>query len=69
MNNITQPRDKAIYVRQWIGEKVQVVTTNQNNCVGILTNIVFADKQLMYIMIDDQVCLNFQHIVEIRLER
>lgn len=65
-------RDKLIYLRQWVGEKVLAVTavgTNQNNYTGRLTNIVFDGTRLMYILLDDQVCLNFDHIVEIRLEK
>lgn len=62
-------RDKLIYLRQWVGEKVLTVTANSSNYTGKLTNIVFDGTRLMYILLDDQVCLNFDHIVEIRLEK
>jgi hypothetical protein len=60
------PREKLIYLRQWVGDKVSVITVNEGSYVGQLTNIVFDGTRLMYIMLDDQVCLNFEHIVEIR---
>lgn len=62
-------RDKLVYLRQWVGEKVLTVTANSSNYTGKLTNIVFDGTRLMYILLDDQVCLNFDHIVEIRLEK
>jgi hypothetical protein len=62
-------RDKLIYLRQWVGEQVQAVTDNQSNYTGKLTNIVFDGTRLMYILLDDQICLNFDHVVEIRLEK
>jgi RNase P/RNase MRP subunit p29 len=62
-------RDRLTYLREWVGEKVLVVTENQSNYTGRLTNIVFDDKRLMYIMLDDRICLNFDHVVEIRLEK
>jgi hypothetical protein len=61
-------RDKLIYLRQWVGEKVLAVTA-QSNYTGRLTNIVFDGTRLMYILLDDQICLNFDHVVEIRLEK
>jgi hypothetical protein len=63
------PREKLIYLRQWVGDRVSVVTNNQNNYEGQLTNIVFDGTRLMYIMLDDQVCLNFDHVVEIRIRK
>jgi hypothetical protein len=63
------PRDKLIYLRQWVGEKVLAVTANQAHYSGRLTNIVFDGTRLMYVLLDDQICLNFDHVVEIRLER
>jgi hypothetical protein len=60
------PREKLIYLRQWVGDKVSVITVNEGHYVGQLTNIVFDGTRLMYIMLDDQVCLNFEHVVEIR---
>ncbi len=67
----TQQRDRqgAVYLRQWVGDKVQAVTVNQSNYTGILTNIVFDGTRLMYILLDDSTCLNFDHVVEIRLEK
>ena len=62
-------RDKLIYLREWVGERVRAVTTNGNTHEGTLTNIVFDDKRLMYILLDDQICLNFDHIIEVRLEK
>lgn len=62
-------RDRLVYLRQWVGEKVLTVTANSSNYTGKLTNIVFDGTRLMYILLDDQVCLNFDHIVEIRLEK
>jgi hypothetical protein len=65
----TNQRDKLIYLRQWVGEKVLAVTETSSNYTGRLTNIVFDGTRLMYILLDDQICLNFDHIVEIRLEK
>jgi RNase P/RNase MRP subunit p29 len=65
----TNQRDRLTYLREWVGEKVLAVTANSSNYTGRLTNIVFDDKRLMYIMLDDRICLNFDHIVEIRLEK
>ena len=62
-------RDKLVYLRQWVGEKVLAVTANSSNYTGRLTNIVFDGTRLMYIMLDEQTCLNFDHVVEIRLEK
>ena len=62
-----QHREKLVYLRQWVGEKVAVRTANDWSHQGQLTNIVFDGTRLMYIMVDDQVCVNFDHIVEIRL--
>lgn len=63
------PREKLIYLRQWVGDKVSVITEGQNTYHGQLTNIVFDGTRLMYIMLDDQVCLNFDHVVEIRISK
>lgn len=67
----THQREKPalVYLRDWVGDKVLAVTVNNSNYTGRLTNIVFDDKRLMYILLDDQICLNFDHIVEIRLEK
>ena len=69
MTQASNQRDKLIYLRQWVGEKVLVVTANQSNYTGKLTNIVFDGTRLMYILLDDQTLLNFDHIIEIRLEK
>ncbi len=60
-------REKLIYLRQWVGDKVSIITVNQNQYSGTLTNIVFDNARLMYITLDDQVLLNFDHVVEIRV--
>lgn len=60
-------REKLVYLRQWVGDKVSIITRNDGHYSGQLTNIVFDGTRLMYIMLDDQVCLNFEHIVEIRV--
>jgi RNase P/RNase MRP subunit p29 len=65
----TQRDNKLIYLRQWVGERVQVVADNQSNYTGRLTNIVFDGTRLMYVLLDDVICLNFDHVVEIRLEK
>ena len=63
------PREKLIYLRQWVGDRVAVTTANQVNYTGQLTNIVFDGTRLMYIMLDDKLCLNFDHVVEIQVGR
>ena len=62
-------KDKPIYLRQWVGEKVSIVTTGQWKYGGSLTNIVFDGSRLSYIMLDDKLILNFDHIVEISLNK
>jgi len=65
-HNFPKDKDKMVYLRQWVGEKVTVVTREKWQYTGTLTNIVFDEgKRLMYIMLDDKQCLNFDHIVEI----
>jgi hypothetical protein len=61
--------DRLIYMRQWIGRQVAVATVIQTKHSGVLSNIVFDEKRLMYIVIDDRSILNFDHVVEVRLER
>jgi len=61
--------DRPIYLRQWVGRTVSVITDIQSKLSGVLSNIVFDEKRLMYIVLDDQAVLNFDHIVEIRLEK
>lgn len=58
-----------IYLRQWVQKKVLVQTDIQSQLSGLLTNIVFDEKRLMYIVLDDKSVINFDHIVEIRLEK
>ncbi|GEM_PF-1130263 len=60
-------RERLVYLRQWVGDKVAVGLANGGQQTGILTNIVFDGTRLMYIMLDDEICLNFEHIVEVRL--
>lgn len=62
-------REKLIYLRQWVGENVYVLTTAQCKYTGLLTNIVFDGTRLMYIILDDRVILNFEHIVEISINK
>ena len=61
--------DRPIYLRAWIGRAVAVVTAIQTKHSGVLSNIVFDEKRLKYIVLDDRSVLNFDHIVEVRLER
>ncbi len=62
-------REKLVYLRQWVGDRVNVTTVQGGASTGLLTNIVFDGTRLMYIMLDDVVCINFEHIVEIRLAK
>ena len=67
---IANATKERLFLRQWIGKNVQVKTDlDVGNAVytGSLTNIVFDGNRLMYIMLDDKRCLNFDHIVEISL--
>lgn len=61
------PREKLVYLRQWVGRKVAVKTVDQQLHEGALTNIVFDGSRLMYIMLDEKVCINFEHIIEVCL--
>lgn len=62
----SQPhKEKLVYLRQWVGDKVSVKTTVDTEHLGTLTNIVFDGTRLSYIMLDDKVLLNFDQIVEI----
>jgi hypothetical protein len=65
-SNATRER---LFLRQWISKKVAIVTLEHGNYTGHLTNIVFDGNRLMYIMLDDRQCLNFDHIVEITLSK
>lgn len=62
----TQHKERT-FLRQWIGEQVNVVTKEQWKYNGHLTNLAFDGNRLMYIMLDDKQCLNFDHVVEISL--
>ncbi|MBI4534362.1 MAG: hypothetical protein HY711_10500 [Candidatus Melainabacteria bacterium] len=64
-----QQKERLIYLRQWVGDKVGVVMENAVEHHGQLTNIVFDGTRLMYIMLDDKVCLNFDHVVQICVEK
>jgi RNase P/RNase MRP subunit p29 len=58
---------ERLFLRQWIGKNVRVHSSIQGVYSGCLTNIVFDGNRLMYIMLDDKRCINFDHIVEISL--
>lgn len=61
-----QNTDKRIYLRQWVGQKVKVLTTGGQEYTGQLTNLAFeGQNRLMYIMLDDSRCINFDQIIEI----
>lgn len=60
---------KLVYLRDWVGHTITALTSAQQNVSGRLTNIAFDEKRLMYIVIDDQVILNFDHIIEVRLNK
>ncbi len=61
-------KDKVVYLRQWVGEMVSVATVNSKTYSGVLTTIAFDGSRLMYIMLDDKVCLNYEHVVEISVK-
>lgn len=70
MSQPPQPgKEKLVYLRQWVGDRVTVVTAQQGKYVGILTNIVFDGTRLMYILLDDKLCLNYDHVVEISVSK
>lgn len=60
---------RLVYLRDWVGHTVSALTTGQQNVAGKLTNIAFDEKRLMYLVIDDQVILNFDHVIEVRLNK
>ena len=65
-NTPQQNADKRIYLRQWVGQSVRVLTVGGGEYHGQLTNLAFeGQNRLMYIMLDDNCCLNFDQIVEI----
>jgi RNase P/RNase MRP subunit p29 len=67
---MSQVGKERLFLRQWVGERVAVVTTEHGNYSGHLTNIVFDQgNRLIYIMLDDKQCLNFDHIIEITLSK
>jgi hypothetical protein len=69
MTQSGQSKERLVYLRQWVGEKINVVTREKWQYAGILTNIVFDNTRLMYIMLDDKQCLNYDHIVEISVTK
>lgn len=62
-------KDKLVYLRQWVGDKVSVKTSVSTSYDGVLTNIVFDGTRLSYIMLDDKVLINFEQVVEISLSK
>lgn len=61
-----QSSEKRVYLRQWVGQNIKVLTTGGAKYSGVLTNLAFeGQNRLMYIMIDDKCCLNFDQIIEI----
>ena len=67
MSPTQQQREKLIYLRQWVGSKVSITLINGAEQSGFLTNIVFDGTRLMYILLDDAICLNYDHIIEVKL--
>jgi hypothetical protein len=66
---MTHPnRDKLVYLRQWVGDKVVVRTVAEGTFTGVLTNIVFDGTRLSYIMLDDKVLVNFDHIIDMSVQ-
>ncbi|MBU6453829.1 MAG: hypothetical protein KGS72_18770 [Cyanobacteria bacterium REEB67] len=66
---MTHPnRDKLIYLRQWVGDRVVVRTVAEGTFTGVLTNIVFDGTRLSYIMLDDKVLVNFDHIIDMSVQ-
>lgn len=64
-----QSNEKRVYLRQWVGQTVKVSTAPGKEYSGILTNLAFeGQNRLMYIMLDDVLCLNFDQIVEISID-
>jgi len=59
----------VVFLRQWVGKKVKVVTTEKWQYSGTLTTLAFDNTRLMYIMLDDSQCLNYEYIVEISVEK
>lgn len=72
MSQVSQPpqanRDKLVYLRQWVGNRVAATLSGGSLQTGVLTNIVFDGTRLMYVMLDDIICLNFDHIIELKLQ-
>ena len=65
-----QNSEKRVYLRQWVGSTVRVLTTRGGDYTGKLTNLAFeGQNRLMYIMLDDTCCLNFDQIIEISVEK
>jgi hypothetical protein len=67
MNTANKER---LFLRQWVGEKISVKTIGVGGFSGNLTNIVFdQSNRLTYIMLDEKHCINFDHIINISLEK
>jgi len=62
-------REKLVYLRQWVGDRVNVKTSLSTTYQGMLTNIVFDGTRLSYIMLDDAILLNFEQVVEISISK
>ncbi len=68
MNNASNK--ERLFLRQWVGEKISVRTSEDGSFTGLLTNIVFdQSNRLTYIMLDEKHCVNFDHIIHITLEK
>ena len=68
MSNVNNK--ERLFLRQWVGEKVSVRTSEDGTFSAHLTNIVFdQSNRLTYIMLDEIHCVNFDHIISITLEK
>jgi len=69
MSTTTNNKER-LFLRQWVGEKIAVRTSENGSFSGHLTNIVFdQSNRLTYIMLDEKHCINFDHIIHISLEK
>lgn len=69
MQHQQSSQGKLVYLRDWVGQSVVVVTVNGGVSSGKLTNIAFDEKRLMYIVLDDRSIVNFDHVISIKLEK
>ena len=68
MSNVNNK--ERLFLRQWVGERVSVKTSENGSFSGHLTNIVFdQSNRLTYIMLDEKHCVDFDHIINIILEK